>query len=1012
MKKILLLCFFLNVSYFAIAQTTLSGIINVYAAVTNIDTCAGILTLDKSTGFSAGMQVIIIQIQGANINTSNNANFGSINEIRSAGLYERARIRAVNGNQIELENSLLNAYEVTGNVQVISLPSFSNATVTDTLLAKTWDGITGGVLALEVTDQLVLNAPIDLSGSGFRGGIAAIDASNNCNALTNANAYYYDLNNWRGAAKGEGIAAFVADREAGRGAQANGGGGGNDHNAGGGGGGNVGAGGNGGNNNEPDFLGCDGTFPGLGGKSLTDLNKRLFLGGGGGAGHENNDQSTNGGNGGGIVILIAKNLAGNNFKIAANGLTPPTTTGDGGGGGGAGGSILLDVQTLLSPILIEARGGNGGNIDNRNGNRCHGPGGGGSGGRLIVLDELQINYVLTRGEAGRSLNSSTCNGSTNGAETGSDGFQENFTGIPQSEAFNTAPAIVSQPRSVPACLNQSVLIQVATNNANVQYQWQVNKGDGAGFQNITDDDIYAGSSTNELIINQLATEMRDDVFQLILNSNCFSTIQSEPIPLSIQPSPTAQFDFTAHGYIINFDNTSTNATEYFWDFGDGQTSDAENPNHTFAQSGDYTVTLIAINNCDSVAFTQNININAIPTASFSADTTLGCQPLSVTFENTSAANASSFIWILPGATPNFSTQKNPTVTYNTGGSYAVTLIASNASGVDTLQQDSFIVVRQAPTAAFDVMTNEFTVNFNNTSQNGDSYFWNFGDDTTNSEKNPIHTYSKPGTYTITLTVNNACGSQSTSKNVTLGAVPQALFTVNRPNGCAPHLVNFSDVSSGVYEARMWEFPGGSPTMSTAANPQVVYASPGQYDVRLIISGVLGNDTIHNLAYINVLPPPTPMFSYVVNGNTVTFNNTSSSAQYFQWTFGDGQSSTQQNPIHNFANGGIYTITLNASNAYCGRSTSQVIAVGLTGVENLQESGISILPNPTHGQLFINSNNLNENINYHLYNLQGQLLQNGNFAHKVALNLSDFANGLYILQLQLEDKIWITKIIKQ
>lgn len=1012
MKKTLLLCFFLGTAFFSIAQTVLSGIINVYAAVTNIDTCAGILTLDKSTGFSAGMQVIVIQMQGAEINVTNSANFGNINDLRSAGLYERAHIRAVNGNQIELENLLLNQYNLDGNVQVISLPSFSNAIVTDTLRAQPWDGTTGGVLALEVTDLLALNAPIDVSGSGFRGGLSAIDASNNCNALTNANAYYYDLNNWRGVPKGEGIAAFVADREAGRGAQANGGGGGNDHNAGGGGAGYAGVGGKGGNNNEPDILGCDGTFPGLGGKSLTDLDHRLFLGGGGGAGHENNDQGTDGGNGGGIVILIAKNLGGNNFKIAANGLTPPITTGDGAGGGGAGGSILLDVQTIISPVLIEAKGGDGGSVDNRNGSRCHGPGGGGSGGRLIVLDELQINYVLTRGVAGTSKNSSTCNEGTNGATAGGDGFQDNFAGIPQGNAVNTAPAIVSQPRSVPACLNQPLTIQVATNNANVQYRWQVNKGDGTGFQNITDDNIYMGSATTDLTVNQLTAEMADDLFQLVISSNCFPSIQSEPIPLSLQPNPSALFDFTINGNIVNFTNASTNATDYFWDFGDGQTSDAENPDHTFVQSGDYTVTLIAINDCDSSTFSQNVNLNVQPSADFNATTRQGCQPLSVTFENTSSANASSFIWILPGAVPNFSTQKNPTVTYNTGGTYGVTLIASNAGGTDTLRQDSFIFVQQAPTASFDIFSNELIISLNNTSNDADSYAWNFGDDATSTEKNPMHTYSKPGNYTITLTVTNACGSQSISKNSTVGAVPAALFTVNRPNGCAPHLVNFSDISSGVYESLMWEFPGGTPPVSTAANPQVVYASPGQYDVRLIVNGALGNDTLYNMAYINVLPSPVPLFSYMVNGNTVTFNNTSSNAQNYQWTFGDGQSSTLQNPVHNFMNGGIYTVTLNASNAYCGRSTSQTIAVGLNRVEDLRESGILVFPNPTHNQLFINAENLQQNLQYRFYNLQGRLLLSGNIIGETALDVMAFANGMYLLQLQSENKIWITKIIKQ
>ncbi|MFN7119588.1 MAG: PKD domain-containing protein [Saprospiraceae bacterium] len=1012
MRKTLLHGFLLFLPFFSLAQNSLSGIINIYAAVTAIDTCTGTLTLEKATGFTAGMQVIVMQMQGALINNSNSANFGNISNLRSAGLYERARIRGVNGNQIELENTLLNRYNLDGSVQLISLPSYANAIVTDTLLAQAWDGAVGGVLALEVTDTLRLNAPIEASGSGFRGGIADIEISNNCNALTNANAFFYNLNNWRGASKGEGIAIMTPDREAGRGAQANGGGGGNDHNSGGGGGGNAGTGGRGGNNNEPNILGCDGTFPGLGGKALTDLENRLFLGGGGGAGHENNDLGTDGGNGGGIIILIAKNLEGNNFKIAANGITPPISNGDGGGGGGAGGTILLNIENVISSILIEAKGGDGGSIDNRNGTRCHGPGGGGSGGRLIASDALQISYNLSRGMPGMSKNSTSCGAGSNGAEPGGDGFQDNFTGIPQSEAVNTIPAIVSQPRSVPACVNQPLSIGIITNGAAVQYQWQVDKGDGIGFQNITDNDIYSNTLTSELIISNLQEQLIPYIFRVIITGSCFTPLQSEPIPLSVQPSPTAEFDVIIDNNIVNFHNLSLNADEYFWNFGDGQSSDLENPTHTFAQAGDYTITLTAINNCNSATFTKTITLNAKPVAQFAANVTQGCQPLSVTFENTSSTNATEFTWILPGATPNFSTQRNPTVTYNISGKYAVILIASNANGVDTLRQDSFIVVQSAPNPAFTIMYNDLTININNTSSNSTGYTWNFGDDATSTAVNPTHTYSKPGIYTISLTAINECGSQTITQTISVGAVPNALFTVNRPNGCAPHLVNFTDASSGAYESRVWEFPGGNPTMSTAANPQVIYNNPGQYDVTLIIKGALGNDTLRNIAYINVLPSPIPSFSYVINGNTVTFNNTSSNAQTYQWNFGDGQTSTQPNPTYTFSASGVYTITLNASNAYCGRSTSQTIAVGLNSTEDLYQSGIMIAPNPFHNQLFINSTLYNYQLGYQLYNIQGQVLQRGNFTGKTELNLSAFANGMYILQLQNEDKIWIAKIVKQ
>lgn len=1012
MKKIFLLSFLAVLAFFSTAQTNLSDIINIYASVTDIDSCTGTLTVEKSTGFTTGMDIILIQMKGAVINTTNTANFGTISDLRSAGLYERATIQAITGNQIVLVNKLRNNYNTDGKVQIVSLPSYSNARIDSTLTATEWDGAKGGVLALEVTDTLTFNADIEVSGKGFRGGIADIEQENDCSFLNPQNDYSYGLNNWRGAAKGEGIAEFIIGKEAGRGAQATGGGGGNDHNAGGGGGANAGAGGKGGNNNEPDILGCDGNFPGIGGKPVADTENRIFLGGGGGAGHENNEQAGDGGNGGGIVLLIAKNIVGNDFKVIADGVNPPVINGDGAGGGGAGGTVILQVENLVSPILVQALGGDGGSVDNQNQPRCQGPGGGGSGGKLLAPELLPISYFLSRGEAGLSTNSTSCNNGTNGAQPGDDGFFEPFGGVPQSDLANIEPAILSQPRNLIACINQSFTISVVTSGNDLQYQWQVDKGDGAGFQNIPESGIYSGTQTNELFISNALPEMADYTFQLLISSDCYPMLSTAPIPLTLQAAPTAAFDYTIQDNSVLFNNTSSDADTYFWDFGDGQTSEVENPDHVFSQYGNYIVTLNAINDCDTVTFSQMINLLNEPTANFSANPAQGCQPLTVTFDNTSSPNATSFTWLFPGGTPAFSTQKNPTIVYNTSGKYAVTLIASNSSGIDTLRLDSFIVVNQMPTANFTASVDGLTLTLTNTSTNGATYNWNFGDNATSTNFNPSHTYTAPGNYVITLTVTNNCGNASFMQNVSIGAAPQALFTVNRANGCAPHLVNFSDASTGIYASRRWEFPGGNPATSTEANPRVVYSAVGQYDVRLIVTGTLGSDTLQNIAFINVLASPTPSFSYTTNGTTVTFNNTSTNAQSYQWTFGDGQTSTQQNPVHNFATGGVYTVTLNASNAYCGRSTSQTIAVGLSSVDDLRESGIIISPNPSKNQLFINAEAINYHLQYQLYKLQGQLLQTGDFIGKMELNLSAFANGMYLLQLQSEDKIWVAKIVKQ
>lgn len=1011
-RTLLLLSLGALISTYNFAQTNLSGVINQYAAIIAIDSCSATLTLQDATSFTSGMNILLVQMQGATISDANNNNFGNITNLNSAGLYERTIIESVNGNQLVLRNPMLNRYQVNGLVQVVSIPIYENAVVTDTLRAKPWDGKTGGILAFEVTNKLQLNAPIDATGKGFRGGIADITNPNNCNAFTNANAYFYNLNNWRGATKGEGVAVALNSKEAGRGAQANGGGGGNDHNSGGGGGANVTAGGNGGKNEEPDFLGCSGQNPGIGGRAITFTDNRIFFGGGGGAGHENNQQGTDGGNGGGIIIIIAKNLEGNNFKISASGTTPDTTRGEGGGGGGAGGTIVLDIETLMSPLLVEAQGGGGGAIDNNNQQRCHGPGGGGAGGRILANPLLQFNYVVTRGEAGRSFNSKSCPVSSNDGQNGNDGFLDPFDNIPQNEQPKGAPAIVGQPRQIPVCINKSFNIEVAANGSNLQYQWQVDKADGAGFQNVAEGGTYTGTQTSNLLVQNFLPTMSAYKFRLQISTPCYPAISSEAIGITIQPAPTAAFNFTIVQTKATFNNTSTNADEYFWNFGDGTTDDLKNPSHTYAQSGDYVVTLTAINGCDSIKISKNLRIVSAPIAAFSANPTTGCQPLSVTFQNTSSASASDFAWTLPGATPAFSNQKNPTVSYNMPGKYAVTLIATNVSGIDTFRLDSFIVVKPKPVPDFTAIPNELSVYFLNTSSAATNYKWDFGDTKTSTETNPTHVYEKPGRYTVTLTINNDCGTETITKQIAIGTAINARFTAVRPNGCAPHTVNFSDASNGVYESRLWEFPGGNPATSTEANPRVVYSTPGQYDVKLIINGILGSDTLLNVAYVNVLFSPAPAFTFNNNGSTVIFNNESLNSTSYQWSFGDGQTSTQPNPIHVYNANGVYTVTLNASNAYCGRSLSRTVTVGLNAIEDLQASGILIFPNPTQHYLSINAEAFGKSLIIKLFSLDGKLIANQSFTKQLSFDMSSLANGMYLLQLQSEEKIWVAKVVKQ
>lgn len=899
----------------------IAGVINQYSEVTALDPCTGQLTLSDTTGFAPGQAVLLFQMQGATIADGNNSSFGDLVDLGGAGRYERHRILARDGDVITLENAILYDYDPDGAVQLVTLPELDDPVVTAPLTPAPWNGATGGVVALAANNLLTLEADIDASGAGFRGGASQIDAENDCNFLQNIDDYYFGLNNWRGALKGEGIAAFIGGREAGRGAQANGGGGGNDHNAGGGGGASAGAGGRGGNNDEPSFFGCDGEYPGIGGKILPAETDRAFLGGGGGGGHENNDVGTDGARGGGIVLLIADAIEGNGFTIRSNGLEALDATGDGAGGGGGGGALLI-AANAVDNLNLEARGGAGGSVNNQGADRCFGPGGGGGGGQLRAT--LPLTADLSGGAAGTSFNSSDggCNGA-NGAAAGQNGQTLLFDGVPASDQFIEAPAITDQPTSAAGCLGDPIGFSVITTGLVDTYQWQVDAG--SGFSDLTDDGFISGAQTPTLNIGGLLSQIAGYSYRLVVSNNCGDTVTSEPITLELLPEPVADFSFTTFGLAVDFQNDSENADDFLWIFGDGMTSTVENPSYGYPATDDYTVSLIASNECGSDTLTTTVPVSNQPVANFITGTpTSGCAPLTVTFFNTST-NGVSYEWLFPGGSPASSTDFDGTVTYNAAGDYDVTLIAFNGQVYDTLTVPAIVEVEDVPTPGFTVDLDGGLATFTNTSINADSYEWNFGDNSSSVNPNPTHTYAGSGAYPVTLTAFNACGSSTFTETLTVNLQPIAAFTADITGGCAPLAVTFNSANTINADSYFWLLPGATPATAGAANPSVLYTEPGSYDVTLIVNNDQGADTLTLAGFIAVEGLPAANFGFDADDLTVNFTNSSTDADDYLWQFEAGATSTALNPSYTFPAPGPYPVTLTATNE-CG---SDVITIEVT-----------------------------------------------------------------------------------
>jgi PKD repeat protein len=204
-----------------------------------------------------------------------------------------------------------------------------------------------------------------------------------------------------------------------------------------------------------------------------------------------------------------------------------------------------------------------------------------------------------------------------------------------------------------------------------------------------------------------------------------------------------------------------------------------------------------------------------------------------------------------------------------------------------------------------------------------SWTWTFGDGSTSPEQNPVHTYMIQGTYTVSLTVTNAGGSNTNTRSnlitVIQPAPPAALFTANKTTGTVPFAVNFTDTSTNTPSAWAWTFGDGSWT--TTQNPTHLYTTPGIYPVSLTVTNNGGSNTnvIQNYITVNKAVPPAIAFTANRTGGAVpyTVNFTDASANYpttWTWDFGDGSTSTLQHPEHTYTTPGTYAISLTAGNS--------------------------------------------------------------------------------------------------
>jgi len=300
---------------------------------------------------------------------------------------------------------------------------------------------------------------------------------------------------------------------------------------------------------------------------------------------------------------------------------------------------------------------------------------------------------------------------------------------------------------------------------------------------------------------------------------------------------------------VQFVDQSANVpTSWEWDFGDGQTSGAQNPKHTYVSEGTYTVTLKVRNNFgeDTKVCSNLVEVSKSAAVDFVADMTTVGVGRRVTFTDTSLSTPTSWVWDFgDGST---GTGAKPDHVYRTTGVYDVTLTASNPDMTNSRTKNQYITVLNIPRADFTADKTQggapLNVNFIDQSTGAPtSWRWDFGDKATSTEKNPVHEYTMPGSFTVTLKVSNANGQDSITKAdlIVTTPAPVADFKADRQSGKAPFVVRFTDLSKGNPTSWSWDFGDG--TGSDEQNPSHIYMNEGAYDVHLTVSNQYGSDSV-------------------------------------------------------------------------------------------------------------------------------------------------------------------------
>lgn len=399
--------------------------------------------------------------------------------------------------------------------------------------------------------------------------------------------------------------------------------------------------------------------------------------------------------------------------------------------------------------------------------------------------------------------------------------------------------------------------------------------------------------------------------------------------VNVFPVPVADFSSnnvclqTATVFADQSQITGGGSFSYNWDFGDSTSDSIAFPLHTYAQAGTYTVNLTVSTPYGCTAsVSRDVTVFPLPEAAFAGTDVCLNEPVRFTDQsNVSNGQITAWNWQLDSGV--VSTAQNPTHFYTTPGIYLVALEVTSAQGCRSSIQDSvqiFAPPTPQPVSGSGCVGDNFVFSDTSTgSQNNIVFYnWDFGNGITDSSPAPSIVFSTSGPQTITLTTENTNGCRA-SANLVVNVNPLPVAGFTSGTACANTPVQFTStsvISSGNIASYNWNFGDSLGGSSALQNPDYTFSQPGSYTVTLIVNSNEGcSDTISRVIVIN--PLPVAVFSalntagcgpILVQFNDSSFIN-SGNISGWAWEFGDGETSAQQNPSHQYQASGNYNVSL-------------------------------------------------------------------------------------------------------